>query len=228
MNKSFATNLISFLVLISGYFIPEYGDVFIAIGAFSFSGAITNWLAIYMLFEKVPFLYGSGVITKNFHSFRIEIKRIIMEEFFTLENINNFLKTDSSSFNKEDIMKSIDFDKVFKDLVEAIKTSSIGGMLDMVGGEEVLEPLKEPFTEKLQITIAEVYDNIKENKSLQISETLLLNIENIVDSRLQDLTAEKVKQIIHDMIRKHLGWLVVWGGLFGGLIGMAVCLFEKL
>jgi hypothetical protein len=24
------------------------------------------------------------------------------------------------------------------------------------------------------------------------------------------------------MIRKHLGWLVVWGGVFGGLIGFLV------
>jgi len=24
------------------------------------------------------------------------------------------------------------------------------------------------------------------------------------------------------MIRRHLGWLVVWGGVFGGLIGLVV------
>jgi hypothetical protein len=28
-----------------------------------------------------------------------------------------------------------------------------------------------------------------------------------------------VKTIIQDMIRRHLGWLVVWGGFFGALIG---------
>jgi len=40
------------------------------IGVFAFSGAITNSLAIHMLFEKVPFLYGSGVIEVNFHSLK--------------------------------------------------------------------------------------------------------------------------------------------------------------
>jgi hypothetical protein len=29
------------------------------------------------------------------------------------------------------------------------------------------------------------------------------------------------------MIRKHLGWLVLWGGVFGGLIGL-ICEGIKL
>jgi len=29
-----------------------------------------------------------------------------------------------------------------------------------------------------------------------------------------------VKEIIERMIQEHLGWLVVWGGVFGGLIGL--------
>ena len=28
-----------------------------------------------------------------------------------------------------------------------------------------------------------------------------------------------VKEMIQTLIREHLGWLVVWGGVFGGLIG---------
>ncbi len=35
------------------------------------------------------------------------------------------------------------------------------------------------------------------------------------------------KLIIEDMIRKHLGWLVVWGGVFGGAIGVVACLLES-
>jgi hypothetical protein len=28
------------------------------------------------------------------------------------------------------------------------------------------------------------------------------------------------------MIREHLGWLVVWGGVFGGLIGLLTAIFN--
>ena len=41
------------------------------------------------------------------------------------------------------------------------------------------------------------------------------------------LTPDKVKQIIEDVIRQHLGWLIVWGNVFGGLIGL-ISYFVKL
>lgn len=34
--------------------------------------------------------------------------------------------------------------------------SSFGGMLGMFGGESALEPLREPFTKKLQASIVEI------------------------------------------------------------------------
>ena len=36
------------------------------------------------------------------------------------------------------------------------------------------------------------------------------------------LTPIMIKIIIQDIMRKHLGWLVVWGGVFGGIIGFIV------
>ena len=59
---------------------------------------------------------------------------------------------------------------------------------------------------------------------LLISELLIeifsTPIENILDARLADLSPNDVKIIIQKMIREHLGWLVVWGGFFGGLLGL--------
>jgi hypothetical protein len=46
-------------------------------------------------------------------------------------------------------------------------------------------------------------------------------IETIVTARLQELTPLMVKEMLHNLMREHLGWLVVWGGGFGGLIGVA-------
>ena len=49
----------------------------------------------------------------------------------------------------------------------------------------------------------------------------------VADNRLDELTPEQVKEIVQDMIRKHLGWLVVWGGVFGGIIGLAVSALQN-
>jgi uncharacterized membrane protein YheB (UPF0754 family) len=35
-----------------------------------------------------------------------------------------------------------------------------------------------------------------------------------------------VRDIMQQMIRRHLGWLVIWGGVFGGLIGLLAGLFS--
>ena len=119
-----------------------------------------------------------------------------------------------------DINNVIDFDRVFDGLVEAIEGSSMGSMLAMLGGRKALEPLKEPITLKLQEIIWEMKESKTGDKNLATS--LLSQVEQIVDQRLDELTPVQVKNIIQEMIRQHLGWLVVWGGVVGGFIGFAV------
>ncbi len=53
-------------------------------------------------------------------------------------------------------------------------------------------------------------------------EAIRTKLEGLIDQRLNQMTPQTVKEIIQDMIRKHLGWLVVWGCAFGGLIGLIV------
>jgi len=39
-------------------------------------------------------------------------------------------------------------------------------------------------------------------------------------AKIIPLSPNDIKIIIQKMIREHLGWLVVWGGFFGGLLGL--------
>ena len=142
-----------------------------------------------------------------------------MTEFFTPQNINVFLEQQTEVFSA-DINNVIDFDRVFDGLVEAIEGSSMGGMLAMLGGRKTLEPLKEPITLKLQEIIWEMKESKTGDKNMATS--LLSQVEQIVDQRLDELSPVQVKNMIQEMIRQHLGWLVVWGGVVGGFIGFAV------
>jgi uncharacterized membrane protein YheB (UPF0754 family) len=172
-----------------------------------------------MLFERVPFLYGSGVIPTRFKEFKSGIKTLIVNEFFTKENIQRFFE-ESNTSSLENLAGSINFERVFLGLVEAIETSSMGGMLKMMGGKQALEPLREPIIDKLKIIISEMKED-HDLADIAVDE-VTEKIEAIIDRRLEELTPETVKTIIETMIRKHLGWLVVWGGVFGGLIGFLV------
>ncbi|MFT6333018.1 MAG: uncharacterized membrane protein YheB (UPF0754 family) [Lentimonas sp.] len=183
-----------------------------------------------MLFEKVPFLYGSGVIPNRFEDFKIGIKNLIIEEFFNKKHIEEFFKQNSDILSSQEINKKIDFDKVFEGLKDAIIESPMGSMLSMFGGKEALDPLKEPIIKKLKNIINDLTENQNgssdDDKKGGLTQNLIEKIEQIIDKRLADLTPQMVKHIIDKMIKKHLGWLVVWGGIFGGLIGFLFSLIS--
>lgn len=228
MNKSLLTNLIALALLAGGY--QADNQIAFYAGLFAFSGAITNWLAIHMLFEKVPGLYGSGVIPARFEQFKTAIKTLMMEQFFTQANIDKFLSsemTGGATINLEPVLEKVDFNPTFDSLVEVIANSSFGGMLAMFGGTEALQPLKQPFVEKMQESIVEISQSDAVKQALKeqfeapaMMEEIQVNIENIIDQRLSELTPKLVKEMVQKMIKEHLGWLVVWGGVFGGLIGV--------
>ena len=90
MNKSNITNIITVIAMLFGYF--SGNNLIYMVGLFAFSGAITNSLAIHMLFEKVPFLYGSGVIESKFSQFKISIHNLLMNQFFTREHLTRFFQ----------------------------------------------------------------------------------------------------------------------------------------
>jgi len=234
-DKSLLTNLVAIGVIGASFFVPQYNENIKAIGVFALSGAVTNWIAIHMLFEKVPLLYGSGVIPAHFEEFKRGIQDLIMRQFFTQENIERFLQREEDSaqklFNVDPLLDRLDYDKLFQSLVDAISESSFGSMLAMVGGTDALEPLKEPFCKKIRATLTEMTESEAFIEALheginakQISGDLINDIEAIVEKRLDELTPDMVKQIIQRMIKSHLGWLVVWGGVFGGLIGLTFSL----
>lgn len=227
MNKSLLTNLGALGLIGAGMVSPIAGQQLLSTGYFAFAGALTNWIAIHMLFEKIPLLYGSGVIPARFEEFKHGIRRLIMGQFFTRENIGRFFEAHDAAgavgLNAEALLEVVDREAIYGGLVSVVKGSSFGGMLNMVGGEAALAPLKEPFMAKVEELIRSVLESDKLKSALdggRVTEEIVTRIEAIVTGRLDELTPQLVKEIVQEMIQRHLGWLVVWGGVFGGLIGL--------
>ena len=234
--KNLLTNGFAFLLIIISCIIPEslFSEMLASAGYFAISGALTNWLAIHMLFERVPFLYGSGVIENQFQTFKQAIKDLFLEQFFNPENIERFLH-DSSSLDTSTleaaVFKKIDYDQVYYSLVDVIMSSKFSGMISILGGRSALSSLKEPVTQKVKKLIQDAVNPKTFEVLLKDSllpKTIMSSIEQIVDRRVAELTPKMVKKIMQEMILHHLGWLVVWGGVFGGLIGMIVRLIALL
>lgn len=224
--KSILTNLVALLVVAVGFYLNSAHIK--PIGYYALSGAITNWLAVFMLFEKVPFLYGSGVVPNRFEEFKEGIRTLIMKQFFSKDNIARFLSSgQNASIDASAILEKIDFSKVYEGLCQAIMASQFGSMLNMFGGIEALKPMEEDITKKLKAVFSEMINEPGFSEGLmgsvlpKGSHDFEQKISDIVQSRLDELTPKMVKDMVQDMISEHLGWLVVWGGVFGGLMGLA-------
>ena len=144
----------------------------------------------------------------------------IFIEFFSRNNVEVF----TSKISEEAIIsisKNINYNNIFEGLTESIESSQLGGMLSMVGGKKALEPLRKPIIIKLETLFKSIIENEKRsNFGDEIVDNVYVRIEKLIDDRLNELSPQDVKKIIQNLIDKHLGWLVIWGGVFGGFIGI--------
>jgi uncharacterized membrane protein YheB (UPF0754 family) len=209
-------------------------------GLFALSGGITNWLAVHMLFERVPGIYGSGVIPLRFEEFKHGIRELIMEQFFDKADLEEFFHGAGDISQKmagqlKKVIDELDLDSAFESLLDVIMSSSFGGMVGMLGGRDALAALKDPFVEQMrefftgQLRDESFQEHIQAALSSAMDDEAIRNkLEFMIDDRLNQMTPKMVKEIIQQMIRKHLGWLVVWGCVFGGLIGLIVTAFSAI
>jgi hypothetical protein len=226
-NKSFITNTFAILLIALSFVPNPFSTYILFTGLFALSGAITNLLAIHMLFERIPFLYGSGVIPLRFEAFKEAIKNLMMNEFFTREQLETFFEDEEKKINLEPIIEETDFTPAFDALSKTVMESSFGGMLGMFGGASALDGLREPFSLKMKAAVIKIVNSEAFNNTLSqhmqnssLNDDMLNSIESVIDARLNELTPQMVKEIVQKLIKEHLQWLVVWGGVFGGLIGL--------
>lgn len=232
--KSIIVNILSISLIGLGYLVPRYGEVIKIVGFFAFSGAITNWLAIYMLFERIPLVYGSGIIPLQFEVFKKSIKAIIMEQFFNESNLNRFLNNrnimDDPSTLLCKVVDTLDYEKIYDGLTEEILNTSLGKTLNIFGGAKALLPLKEPLIARIKRMLQEILavSVIPQLGDEKFSHTIKEKIEAMIDAQLQELTPYQVKCLVKEMIEKYLGWIVVWGGVFGGAFGLLMEVIFKI
>ena len=265
MNKGTFSNLASGTLLVTALALAATDsaaairEIFLSIGLFAFSGGITNALAVKMLFDRIPGLVGSGVIQHRFTEIRQEIKRLILDEFFTEENLGKFLRERSRDVDLLSYIKGPDganpavafvetqwdqltnpelLDPLLEEQVEKIlESSALGGLLSLMGKNTILDIVRtfvESFTGALKKKVLEKAAGFSASPSelgLELDQGRLVadirrEVDGLLESRLESLSPVQVKRIIEDVIRKHLGWLVVWGNVFGGLIGLAAYLLR--
>ncbi|GMI42977.1 hypothetical protein TrCOL_g3854 [Triparma columacea] len=238
INKGDLSNSIAFGFLVLGVITVavDSNNVFFAyllsFGLFSFCGGITNWLAVKMLFDRIPFLYGSGVIPRQFVAIRETVKNTIMKTFFDSEYLETYINDrakgllgdlDLGARIKSGLEKP-EFDtKLIAKLEEmSLKPEGmlIQTMAQMFGGVPLLVPVIKPlilgFADEFASSFVDNFD-IKELVSV---DKIRNELDKLMSEKLLLLTPELVKALMEEVIREHLSWLIIWGNLFGGILGI--------
>ncbi|MEE3335877.1 MAG: hypothetical protein VX255_05740 [Candidatus Latescibacterota bacterium] len=239
-HKGSVSNLLSLLTLLFGLtvvmrllgepspWLADLGPWIMAAGVFGFAGGITNWLAVKMLFDRVPGLYGSGVISARFREIRVTVKDLIMTHFFDEAYLQRFVDEHGSSMTGEsggltrkfrELLESEEAGRAIEVEIEKLKEGPMGMMVRMAG-TEMLKPLIQQFMGGLIERLGPVAEERMREDAFDIPR-LRTQVDQLLETKLEELTPEVVKRMMEKVMRKHLGWLIVWGNVFGGLIGLA-------
>lgn len=220
--KSLLTSLTSLLIIFAGLFFPSsiVRELVTNAGSFALVCALANSFALQIVFSRL--------ILSRFDEFKASIKMFIMREFFSLETVEEMLTSGGGEilFDFSHLDECLDYDELYEATVDAIIESPVGGMIKLVGGGDRLEPLRNVFKNKIRKIIIEyshsktVRDKlIASTDSKAMAKNLIMKIEQVVDIHLRELTPVKVKELVNDMVSTPLGWLVVWAGMLGGIMG---------
>jgi len=124
---------------------------------------------------------------------------------------------------------------IIDEQVEKLLDSSVGGLVMMMGVETVKPAVNQfvtAFVASIESKVLEAAGEIGAGDlDIEIDEEKLVadvrrNVDALLEKKLEQLDAATVKRMMEDVIRSHLGWLVVWGNVLGGVLGLAAWVFQ--
>lgn len=187
----------------------------------AFTGWVTTWIAIKMLFHprkpiKIFGLTIQGIFPKNQQEIAIKLGQVVSRELLSFEEIEEKI---TSAENLEKLKPEIE--KHIDDFLRN-KLKEVFPMISMFIGEKTIGQLKEAFLNELQ-SLFPVLMKSYMNK-LQHD----LNLERIVIEKVANFSTEKLEDILDQITRKEFKFLEIIGGLFGLLIGLIQVLITVL
>lgn len=236
-NKGDVSNFVTFLVFLVGILLRILlgrdnwvASLVLAFGLFGFAGGVTNSIAVTMLFDKIPLLVGSGVIPRRFKDILSALKTMILDTFFEESFLKQYLTERSSDLAgsldiESRIEKAVDgggagLGEKLEQLSQTPDGMLLATLLPMFGDFGSMATTMQPIIKAVGVELAKtLVENFDATEVVDVAQ-VRAEIDRALSQRMTMLTPAKVKRMMSKVIRDHLGWLVVWGNVFGGLIGV--------
>jgi len=241
-NKATISNFITLLIMVTGIVLHQiYQDdeeidnkwvdafkLIRAFGLFGFAGGMTNWLAIRMMFDKIPFLIGSGILLNNFVEIRDNVKKTTMATYFDAghlshyvtqktEIILNSLQLDESI---REVIRSPGVQALISDKIEEVFSTPEGLVLGLVVNKEKVKLNIMPSFENAGKDIVPLVSQLIRNSEHLSEEKVRDQVDRLITSKLVEMHPKNIIAVVKEMVENELGWVIVWGNVFGGLLGL--------
>jgi uncharacterized membrane protein YheB (UPF0754 family) len=174
------------LIVLGHYLNNHYGLILETLSLYGLSGSITNSLAIIMIFHRIPGLIGSGIIEKNFDSFKKKLKETLMIHLF-----NTGLQIEN--WNIEGLSTQ---------LYEGLKKSNMAILTQFISRDHLASLLKDIDLSKLL------------NQALP-EDQLDLFLENQINKLTPDQIKNLITHILEEHLQWLVLWGAVFGIFFG-------------
>jgi|SRR5688500_18969703 uncharacterized membrane protein YheB (UPF0754 family) len=179
----------------------------------AFIGWITNWVAIKMLFHpkepvRVLGITFHGIFPKRQKQFAEKLGKLVSNELLSFSDIEQKI---TSPDNLKKIMPVVE--KHVDEFLHA-KLKEAFPMIAMFIGEKTISQLKTLFMNELESIFPVLM------KSYMINLQQELDLEQIVTSKVQAFSSDKLESILYQIMAKEFRFVEILGGVLGLLIGI--------
>ena len=185
----------------------------------AFTGWVTTWLAIKMLFHpRYPIKFFGmtiqGVFPKNQQMIAEKLGQVVSKELLSFEEIEaKITNPDNLQKLRPDIEAHIDH-------FLRNKLKEVFPMLSMMLGEKTILQLKSAFLEELELLfpiLMKSYMNRLQHD---------LDLEKIITEKVANFSSEKLEDILKQITQKEFKFLEIISTIFGLIIGLAQVLIA--
>lgn len=185
----------------------------ITIALSTFTGWVTTWIAIKMLFHpRRPIKLGSftlqGIFPKNQQLIAEKLGEVVGKELLSFDEIEQKVT------NPENLQKLRPDIELHVDHFLRNKLKEVFPMLSMLIGEKTIEQLKGAFLDELET----LFPVLMKSYMTKLEEDL--DLEKIVAEKVAAFSPEKLEDILMKITQKEFKFLEIIGGFFGFIIGL--------
>lgn len=187
----------------------------------AFTGWITTWIAIKMLFHprKPIKVFGftlQGIFPKNQRLIAEKLGQVVGKELLSFSEIEQKV---TSPENLQKLKPEIE---AHVDNFLHNKIKEVFPMLAMFIGEKTINQLKDAFLLELE----NLFPVLMKNYMGKLQQDL--DLEKIVTEKVASFSSEKLEDILNQITKKEFQFLEFIGGFFGLLIGLVQVLVAVL